>query len=186
MRYKYLKIKGASLLAIKPTCGVKNFTLLEMIMVISIIMVVTGLSFAYMGRMPAGLVMSKSVTDIEKLMTTAQLQATLQGKQKDVVLDTVNKVLFITDPVENIDDLEMPSQFSPTRVASKNKSESYKIPVDIAVEVTDFDEERAVYSFFADGSASGPEMVLELKGHLRAINVSQLTGLIIIKDISEE
>ena len=31
-------------------------------------------------------------------MTTAHLQATLQGKQKDVVLDTVNKTLFITNP----------------------------------------------------------------------------------------
>jgi type II secretory pathway pseudopilin PulG len=185
-RPKDMQTKEATLLAIKPTCGIKNFTLLEMIVVISIIMVVTGLSFAYMGRMPAGLVIAKSVTDIEKLMTTAHLQATLQGKQKDVVLDTVNKTLFITNPVENIDDLEIPLQFPSTRKASKNKSESYNIPKDISVEVTDLDEERAIYSFFADGSASGPEMIFELKGHLRAINVSQLTGLIIIKDVSEE
>ena len=48
-RPKDMQTKEATLLAIKPTCGIKNFTLLEMIVVISIIMVVTGLSFAYMG-----------------------------------------------------------------------------------------------------------------------------------------
>ena len=145
----------------------------------------SGLVFAYMGHMPAGLVLGSATGKVEQLMMTAQMQASLQGVQKDVVFDFDKKTLFITVPSEDPQDLEAPDTAEEAPDKPKLKGNSYKIPETIEVTFPDFLENIAVFKFFPDGSASGPEMHLTIKGHIMSITVSQLTGIVMSKEIEE-
>jgi Tfp pilus assembly protein FimT len=187
---KWLQISqttDSSIMNLRKNSRKSFFTLLEMIMVIAIIMLIAGLSFAYMGRMPAGLILTSTTGKVEQLLMSAHMQASLQGVQKVVVFDFEKNTLFVTDPSEEDQELEAaPDAIEDAPENLKLKGDIYRIPKNIEVEFPDYLEDIAVYSFFPDGSASGPEMHLTIKGHTMSITVSQLTGIVITKEIEED
>ena len=65
----------------------QHFTLIEIIVVIAIIMLIAGVSIFSISRMPAGVIMTNTVAQIEKLMVTAQSQSAFQGKQINIYFD---------------------------------------------------------------------------------------------------
>ena len=90
-------------------------------------------------------------------------------------------------PLKDLSDQEIAaSVHSHMPETAKSKDNIYTIPENITVEIPDFSEEKAVYSFFPDGSASGPEMLLIIKGHKMSITISQLTGLVMTKETTED
>lgn len=159
-----------------------NFTLIEIIIVVSIIVVISGLTFSVIGRMPAGIVISNNAAQIDKILTSASARATLQGKLKNVVFDREKQKLFLTDK----DDPDLLAPESGGKKTPKGSKDSFYIDKSIEVEFPDFAEGKVKYQFFPDGSASGPDMVIRLKEHNRLISVSPLTGITTIKEIEED
>lgn len=161
----------------------KRFTLIEMIIVIAIIMLITGVAITMLVRKPATVILANTSSQIEKVLTEASIQASLQGKQKIVNFDMGNKTLSIGD-FNPKDDFNLPPEESnQISVTSENQ---VRLPQDVEVEFPDFNEEQVFFSFFPDGSASGPDMRISLKGHIRLISVSHLTGIVKIKNDDEE
>lgn len=159
------------------------FTLVEMIVVIGIIMLLSGVSIAILVRRPARVILANTASKIEKVLFTAGNQASLQGVQKNVSFDLGSKVLTIGD-------IKVQDDFSNTEPVvdqkPKDTKNQIKIPKDIEVTFPDFEEEEIQYRFFPDGSASGPKMLLTLEGHNSLIAVSPLTGIVTIKNDLEE
>ena len=159
------------------------FTLLEVILVISIVMVVTAIAFAYVVNTPAGLSLQSAAGKIEELLTSAQLQASLRGTQRNVIFDLDNRVCFISDPFDE-------SQALPVRNGEESGKDSsgsqFTIPESVDVEFPNFKGDRIQFCFYPDGSASGPEMNIFTKGRKMSLTVSQLTGIVLTKEIASE
>jgi len=159
----------------------QNFTLIEIIVVIAIIMLIAGVSIFSISRMPAGIIMTNTVAKIEKLMVTAQSQAAFQGKQINVNFDDEEKIFYIAPPGYDADDENN------TVIYNKgSKKDVFAIDKNIEVTFPDFYEEKVQYMFFSDGSASGPNMILSLKGQKRQMHISPLTGIVFIKNMSND
>lgn len=159
------------------------FTLIEVILVLSIVMIVTAISFAYVARTPSGLFLSSTSAQIEELMMSAQNQASLRGTQRNVVYNSEKKILYISDPVANPDEVNIDMIESDTPNSSQGK---FSLPESVKIEFPNFNEDKIEYRFFPDGSASGPQMYIITKGKTMSLNVSQLTGIVILNEIETE
>ena len=159
----------------------RNFTLIEIIFVISIVMLVAGLCFAYLVRMPSGVVLTNTTANLEQLMVTAETQASLQGKQKNINFDVEKKIFYITEPKSDQEKEEV--QDSDKSVPSASSDSSFLVPEMVEVEFPDYEEETVEYRFFPDGSASGPDMLLTLKEHKRSMHLSPLTGIVTVTEM---
>ena len=169
-----------------------HFTLVEILVVVGLIVIVLGVSLAFMNRTPARLVVVNTAAAIEQKMTLAQTQASLQGIQKTLIYNPGKKILFFSiskpddDNEFNPADQEPPQGVEPSEnsvIVSKNY---IVIPESVEVSFPDFDEDMVVYNFYPDSSASGPDMLLTLKGHELLISVSPLTGIATTREIDNE
>lgn len=159
------------------------FTLLEVILVISIVMIITAISFAYVARTPSGLFLQSTTGKIEELLMSAQMQASLRGTQRNVLFDIENRIFLITDPIDEGKDL--PFEDIDSRTADSPESK-FSIPATVGIEIPNFKGDRVEYCFYPDGTASGPEINILLKGRKISLTVSQLTGIVLLKEIDSE
>jgi len=62
----------------------RNFTLLELAVVFSILMLVIGLTLPRLGRMPIGISLRNNVDKVRKLFLTGQLRAVATGSEQSI------------------------------------------------------------------------------------------------------
>lgn len=144
-------------------CG---FTLIELIALLAIVLLVTGVVVGNVGRIPVFLSLETTVQKVQYLFSKASMMAMAQGRSVTVSYETGGKVFSIS-----------PSGSSDGGGFS-GKLLSEKIPEAVAVE---FESEEPNYIFFPDGSGSGTAFSLTLKGHTFRIRISGLTGLAIVE-----
>jgi len=147
-----------------------SFTLLELVAVISIALLITGLVAGTAGRIPAFLSLGSTVQKVQFLFSRASMMAMAQGKSVTVNYQSGGKVFSIS-PGEQ-----------PAEGGFSGKYLSEKIPEAVTVE---FDSENPSYIFFPDGSASGTPFNLTLKGHTYRVRISGLTGVTIVEELKE-
>jgi hypothetical protein len=145
--------------------SVKIFTLIELIALLAIALLVTGLVAGNVGRIPAFLSLETTVQKIQYLFSRASMMAMAQGKSITVSYEPGGKVFSVDASGE---------------AGGGGKSISEKIPEAVNVE---FDSENPSYVFFPDGSASGTSFGLTLKGHVFRIRISGLTGVAIVEKL---
>ena len=168
------------------------FTLIEILVVVGLIVIVLGVSIAFMNRTPARLVVVNTAAAVEQKMTLAQTQASLQGVQKTLIYNPEKKILFFSasnpddDNEFNPADQEPPQAPEPSANSVIVTKTYVVIPESVEVSFPDFDENFIVYNFYPDSSASGPDMLLSLKGHELLISVSPLTGIATTREIENE
>ncbi len=162
-----------------------NFTLIEIVAVLAVIMILSGIVLANL-RLPVFASLDKTTKSVRKIFSDAQMKTSLQGKEIQVVYDAEKKEFRITYP--SADEEETVSEFETFNEESvqSNPRLTLRIPNDIEVEFPDYEEEIIQYRFFPDGSASGPEMNLTLKGRTMIVGVSRLTGLAYSREEEEE
>lgn len=169
-----------------------DFTLIEILVVVGLIVIVLGVSIAFMNRTPARLVVVNTAAAIEQKMTLAQTQASLQGIQKTLIYNSEKKMLFFSTSKPEDDNEFNPADQPPPQGPEPSEngvivSKNYiVIPKSIEVSFPDFDENLVVYNFYPDSAASGPDMLLTLKGHELLIAVSPLTGIATTREIDNE
>jgi type II secretory pathway pseudopilin PulG len=145
-----------------------HFTLVEMIIVITIIMILSGIIIAST-KLPMFLTFDKAKKGILELFVEAQRQTSLQGKEIVVEYDAEGKE-FRLNTVTSEDPLNGES-------LSTSSPHTQRIPDDIEIEFPDYEEETIRYRFFPDGTASGPEFTLTFNGRRMILGVSRLTGM---------
>ena len=114
-------------------------------------------------------------------MVTAETQASLQGKQKNINFDVEKNIFYITEPKS--DQEKEGVQNSDESVSSGSSDNSFAVQETVKIEFPDYEEETVEYRFFPDGSASGPDILLTLKEHKRLIHLSPLTGIVTVTEI---
>ena len=153
-----------------------RFTLIEFIAVAVIISMVVGVVIGRVGKVPANLLIGQVAAHVEVLMRDASNRSVMQGKAVAVQFSPDHKLFSIDSKVDGYAE----------RVVAE-KSSKYLLPDDIEVEAAydgEFqnDDGLVLFNFYPDGSGSGPSFFLKLKGHTRKLDISPLTGMVLISD----
>ena len=143
-----------------------GFTLIELVALLAIVLLVTGVVVGNVGRIPTFLSLESTVQKIQYLFSKASIMAMAQGRSVTVSYQPGGKVFSIS-PSGSSSDGEFSGKFL-----------SEKIPEAVNVE---FDSDEPSYIFFPDGSGSGTSFSLTLKGHTFRVRISGLTGVAIVE-----
>ncbi|MFA6568566.1 MAG: hypothetical protein WCS96_10165 [Victivallales bacterium] len=146
-----------------------GFTLVELIAILAIVLLVTGVVVGNVGRIPVFLSLENTVHKIQYLFSRASIMAMAQGKSVTVSYEPGQKVFSIGTEGSSAD-----GEFG-------GKFLSEKIPEAVNVE---FDSENPAYIFFPDGSGSGASFSVTLKGHAFRVRISGLTGMAIVEKVN--
>lgn len=146
-----------------------RFTLIELIAVLAVILLISGLIIPAISRKPSNLILRKTADEISGLMSSARSQAMLQGCRIYVRLN--EKTISI--------DANRQTQ----EEAEAKKLSSLVLDEEISVEIADASKDKGyLYVFFPDGTAHGPDIRLKLKNSSLDIYVSPISGMSFIKD----
>jgi len=152
-----------------------QFTLIEIVTVLAIVMIVSGIVLANM-KLPVFATLDETTKKIRRIFTEASTQTALQGKPISVAYNSEKKE-FLLYPSEEEEDQNFSLEALTEKSRKGNPLYIQRVPEDIEVEFPDYKEEEVVYHFFPDGSASGPELTLTLKKRIIIVGISRLTGL---------
>ena len=156
------------------------FTLLELIVVITIMFLAAGMGIAlFKGKSPARK-LEKAALEWEEFCARVRYQALESGDEREIVFEPENKLFKMKDP-------PVPEGEDPDAELPKSKLE-WKIPEDFELghdfpdpsEEPNEDGSFPMFKFFSDGGAVGHRR-LELRiGELRrSFEISPLTGRVI-------
>jgi Tfp pilus assembly protein FimT len=167
------------------TCRLKfAFTLIEVMVVLGIVMLLVGISFNFIGRLPAGLVLQSTSAGVDGLLVSARNRALLQGKRIDLSFNRESHTLSLgTIVLTESEDLQDQEDCATFDSIKRRKGDTYQIPSNVEVEFSDQpDDDAPVFRFFPDGTAVGGDIRLSIKQRTVLITVSQLTGIVSIRD----
>ena len=139
----------------------RYFTLIELICVMAISTLLIGLIVGRIGKIPAYLSFRNSLEKIETVLNEAANQSKLTG----------NKIVILYK-----DDKFYPEDMSIRKIKYLN----YDLPEFLSIEFDDSKPDPERFTFFSDGSASGPAMRIIYSGHIATIKTSKLTGMPIV------
>lgn len=148
--------------------GILNFTLIEMVAVVAMILLLAGFVIWKVGKVPTYVMLESAVNGVRSVCAEASSMSLIQGKTVKVAYNEENKTFSISG--------------SGKSNMLKHRFMSCKLPDDIEIEKISPGEEEIEFMFFPDGSGSGPEISLSLKGHVIAIKISPLTGAILTEE----
>lgn len=146
-----------------------GFTLIELIALLAIVLLVTGVVVGNVGRIPVFLSLENTVHKVQYLFSKASMMAMAQGKSVTVSYAPEGKVFCIS------------SASSSEEAEFSGKFLSERIPEAVNIE---FESENPSYIFFPDGTGSGTSFSLTLKGHVYRIRISGLTGVSIVEKMN--
>ena len=142
-----------------------NFTLLELICVLAISLLVIGVVIGRVGKTPAFISLDNCVNKIQGVLSEASNQAVINGKK--VIIQYRDRQFS----PENIKYFTSNSVFK--------KYITYNLPEPVTVDFPNLEDNNIIsFIFFPDGSASAPEMHLNLKKHSAIVKISKLTGMV--------
>ncbi|MFZ2657123.1 MAG: prepilin-type N-terminal cleavage/methylation domain-containing protein [Victivallales bacterium] len=144
-----------------------GFTLIELVAVLAIAVLVTGIVVVNVGRMPAFISLDNTAHRIQYLFSKASMMAAAQG----VVVN-----VSYSDKVFSIDRADASDTGAAVSMVGLSGSET--IPEAVELE---FDEQDPKYIFFPDGTGSGTSFNMTLKGHVCRIRISPLTGYAVLE-----
>ncbi len=159
------------------------FTIAELVAVVAIILIVSGLVVGQIGRVPAFASLERSVSEVERLFSYASYLAVTRGKTVAIVYSPGKREFRLAEAVteEKTED-----------TARKYLNDQYgtmRINPGIDFEMENVDEQTAndtEFLCFPDGSTSGPPMKFTLKKHTMKIRISPLTGTVIREEAPGE
>ena len=163
-------------------CREQEFTLIEIVTVLAIVMIVSGIVLANL-KLPVFASLDNTARSIRLLFSEAQRQTSLQGREIRVIYSREKGELYlsrITDEDAAEQNIEQQDK--------KIKSEDIcRIPEKIEVKFPEFEDTAGdiQYRFFPDGSASGPEMELTLDERTIIMGISHLTGIAYRREAEE-
>ena len=175
-----------------PYSRLRAFTLIELLVVIGIIVIVLAIGIRFLNHKPARLILNNLAAAIEKKLTDAQTQSSLQGVQKTLIFDKNKKLLYVsTAKPDDDNDYEVATEPPPDTPEPLSdaiiQTKSYILfPSEVKVSFPNSDEDIITYNFYPDSSAGGPDMQISMKKQDVIISVSPLTGIVFSKEVDDE
>ncbi len=161
-----------------------NFTVLELIIVLMIGALLTGLVVSRVGKLPAFASLDRNANDVEKLLSYAAYLALLRGSETRVTIKpesrTFNIAVVKTQEEQDSDDM---GQQQSSLLANKYMKLTLPNSIKISVPSADIEGTSTCY-FYPDGTASGPGFYMTLGKHAVKMWISPLTGMIMKSEAS--
>lgn len=142
--------------------GKFSFTLVELVAVLAIILLTTGLVIGRVGKTPAFYSVEQAANETISVFTSASTQALARGRSVSVVYNPESRSFSV----------------SGVGTASKNSLQSCRIPDFVELDIQNGAERSREFVFHPDGSASGPDVRFSMKGRAITLSLSPLTGMV--------
>ena len=166
---------------ISPTMLRNNsFTLVEIVIVLVIILLVTGIAVAtYRGESPARKLESTSL-EFETFCAGVRYQAMENGEERIVSLDPRNHCLVMLKPEDTKENQEEPPEIR-TKMPLPEE-----VSLDIEEDPDSTSDYIELFRFFPDGGASGKrELFFRYQSLQRKYTVSPLTGKLFGEEVEQ-
>lgn len=145
-----------------------RYTLLELIVVISILALVMTLAAGRMGSGSSRLQLKSEADETASFLSSARATAIQQGRRVPVLLEGRSLSFESSDAKD-----------APKKVHAIPES------VELKAKAKEVDGKARLFAFFPDGRGSGSPLELSLKSHSFEISVSPLTGAPSAKEAQE-
>lgn len=162
------------------------FTLIELVVVMTIVAVATGLAVAsFRGESPVRKLQSAG-QDFETFCAGVRYQAQEHGEDRIVFLDAEERQLIVKAPEDEVkkNDEESVELTDEEKILSR-----WKFPEEFSLDLedeTEDTEELELFRFFPDGGASGMrELTFSIKELKRRYRISPLTGQLFLVEEDE-
>jgi len=162
------------------------FSLLEIIIVLTILGLVMALVLPNFGSLPESLKRKKLLQTINTAFQNAAIRAQAFGATVHLKADPENNTLTIsTASASSVKGKGGVDKFA---VSAISGADVYELPNWLKWLNEDEEETRKVikYTFYANGEASGPEMLFKTGDFSYSVNVDNLSGKALIKELTEE
>ena len=153
------------------------FSLLELMLVLAIMMLISGIVISQFGRLPTAAMLQNSAAQIKTLFAIAEFRAVTSGTKQTVIYSSAQRTFIIKDH----------------RIALKTqlKKNTFTLPDGIVVDfqksnslnnAIQFNENnfQPEFTCFPDGLIAGPDIKLQLRKHQLKLHFSPLTGTITV------
>lgn len=173
----------------------RRFTLIEILTVLAIVALVLGVVMPRITRIPKRLVVEGARTSFVSILRECSVRAVASGRTIQARLDASGTGFVVTAaPAEKdaLSDSKLPDGSSgepedaPPGLVVPNQS-NYSVPsgVSWAEDYTLDPDYLPVFTFYADGSASGPDLVYVVAERRFLLGVDRLTGRPEIRELRE-
>ncbi|MFA7231083.1 MAG: type II secretion system protein [Victivallaceae bacterium] len=145
------------------------FTILELIVTISIIAIVLALAVGRIGKVPGVLALRNQVDHVRKTMVSARVRAVASGIKQTVVFHREDNKFFIEDANGGVN----------------SANAEYHVPKDINIVLSNRElapEDDMTYFFYPDGTVEGYDLLFNSAKYSLALKFSKLTGNISIEE----
>ncbi|MHB9138841.1 MAG: pilus assembly FimT family protein [Victivallaceae bacterium] len=149
----------------------RNFTMLELIVTISIITLILGLVISRAGKTPSLLALKNNIENVKKIFAVARARAIASGN------------------VQTVNYNREQNSFSMDNAGNINARDSqYVLPPEVKVfaDGASPDETELSYSFYPDGLVGGYNLKFTTEKHAMSMKISKLTGKITEEEIKAE
>jgi Tfp pilus assembly protein FimT len=151
--------------------------------VTAIFILVSAIAFPYIAKPSPRLVASHAAAKIERVLTTARLQASLRGVPATVLFDPESRAFSIVSQTESQLEKSGPSSF--VNITPARKNDICVLPENMEIVFQSSGADQKKITFFPDGTASGPAFRLSFKGTAVSISISHLTGMVKVAEENE-
>jgi type II secretory pathway pseudopilin PulG len=159
----------------------RYFSLIELIAVIAIILLISGIAVTQLGRSPAFASLNNNAEGLIGLFTSASLRALSTGNPQTVTYLEANQTFSINETAEN----SMESSIQQVKEVNFNLANGVKAIFYNSASITDEEAEIDIiedikFTCYPDGSITGPDIELQLRKQKLKLHISPLTGAITI------
>jgi prepilin-type N-terminal cleavage/methylation domain-containing protein len=182
-----------------------GFTLLEILLVLTILSLVLAVVLPRIGRLPKRLTVERACSAVRLAVVEAGMRARASGTPMKLVLEPEENVFLATPlPATAIGGRSPTARLGGTGVEGRavereggghilSTQSRYAIPAGVVwsldrgdgTAMTD-EEGRPVYAFYPNGEATGPRAVFTVAGRRFELDVDRLTGKPTIRDLDED
>jgi len=153
------------------------FSLIEIMLVLAIMMLVSGIVISQFGRLPTAAKLQNCTAQIKTLFATAEFRAVTSGNRQQIIYSSEQRTFSIKD--------------DKTALETQRKKNIFTLPDGIVADfqkintsnnAVQFNENNSQPEFtcFPDGLIAGPDIKLQLRKHKLKLHFSPLTGTITI------
>lgn len=157
---------------------ISNFTLLELVIVVTIIMLAAGVAIIRVGRAPTAATLERSARELERLFAQTSYLASSHGKPVVLAYLPESRQFRIREVADE--------PATGNREYLQNRTYAFTLPSDMTVEFSGDRrrDEPVEYQCWPDGAAVGPALTLQLSQSKIKLQPSPLTGQLLRADNS--
>lgn len=141
----------------------RNFTMLELIVTISIITLILGLVISQVGKTPSLLTLKSNLENVKKIFAVSRARAISSGNVQTVTYHREQNSFVMDNPGD---------------INSRDSQCALPREITVSADNASPDETEFIYSFYPDGLIGGYNLKFITEKHTMSMKISKLTGKI--------